>query len=302
VAEGTPTFDFDVAIVGAGPAGLTAALVLGRMRRRVLLIDSDDPAHAVTEGVHGFLGHDGRAPGELRGLGREQLRPYGSVEVREALVERAERVDGGFALAAGDAQPVRARVLLLAAGMRYLTPDIPGMTAIWGRGAYHCPYCHGWEVRDRPLAAYGSGPGTVNQALLLASLSDDVTLFPSDEPGLTADDRRRLEDAGVRVSEAGLDRVDGDEEEVRLVLADGSTQGCGGLFFNPAFEPSPLGSQLGCERDEQGALVTDDDGRTSVPGLFGAGDATASKKAVSLAAASGSRAAFAINAELAGAG
>ncbi|MFL5835770.1 MAG: FAD-dependent oxidoreductase, partial [Solirubrobacteraceae bacterium] len=145
----------DVAIVGGGPAGLAAALVLGRMRRRVLLLDADDPAHGVSEGVHGLFGHDGTPPFVLRRTAQAQLRPYESVITQMVTVEQARVTPSGFSVAAGGTTS-EAGVLLLATGVRYELPRIEGVAELWARGVYHCPYCHGWEVRDQPLAVDGA--------------------------------------------------------------------------------------------------------------------------------------------------
>jgi thioredoxin reductase len=288
---------FDVAIVGGGPAGLAAALVLGRMRRRVLLLDADDPAHGVSDHVQGLFGHDGTPPFELRHAAQEQLRPYESVIVRMAMVEEACVSPSGFNVTASGTTS-EAGVLLLATGMRYELPPIEGVAQIWARGAYHCPYCHGWEVRDRPLAAYGAGASHL--ALLLTSLSDDIVLLTDGNSDLDPDEAEHLRQAGVVVRDDPVARLEADAGKLaRVVFADGSSDDRAGLFFVPSFTPSQLPAQLGCELDESGATVIDEDGRTSVPGVFSAGDATTDKKAVVLAAAAGSRAAYAINADLA---
>jgi thioredoxin reductase len=288
---------FDVAIVGGGPAGLAAALVLGRMRRRVLLVDADDPAHAVSEGVHGLFGHDGTPPRDLRRTAQEQLRPYESVSARMATVEEARVTPSGFSVAAAGTKS-EAGVLLLATGMRYELPRIEGVAEVWARGAYHCPYCHGWEVRDGPLAVYGAG--AAHLALLLSSLSDDIVLLTDGNSGLDPDEAEQLRQRGVAIRDDPVARLEAEGGRLRrVVFADGSTDERIGLFFVPTFTASPLPAQLGCELDESGAIVTDEDGRTSVPGLFAAGDATTDKKAVVLAAAAGSRAAYSINAGLA---
>jgi thioredoxin reductase len=295
----TPATDppFDVAIVGGGPAGLAAALVLGRMRRRVLLLDADDPAHGVSGGVHGLFGHDGTPPLELRRTAQEQLRPYGSVIVRMATAEEARLTPFGFSVTVGGSTS-EAGVLLLATGVRYELPPIEGVAEIWGRGAYHCPYCHGWEVRDRPLAAYGADAAGL--ALLLTSLSDDILLLTDGNPELDPDEAERLRETGVVLRDDPVARVDAEGGKLaRVVFADGSTDGRAGLFFAPTFTRSPLPAQLGCELDESGAIVIDDDGRTSVPGVYAAGDATTDRKAAVLAAAAGSRAAYSINVGLA---
>jgi thioredoxin reductase len=295
--QSATTSPFDVAIVGGGPAGLAAALVLGRMRRRVLLLDSDDPAHGVSDSVHGLFGHDGTPPFELRRTAQEQLRPYESVTVRMGAVDEAHRTPSGFSVTATGTTS-EAGVLLLATGMRYELPPIEGVAEVWARGAYHCPYCHGWEVRDRPLAAYGGG--AAHLALLLTSLSDDIVLLTDGSSELDPDQADRLRQAGVVIRDDPVARLAAEGGKLaRVVFADGSSDDRAGLFFVPTFTPSPLPAQLGCQLDESGAIVIDEDGGTSVPGLFAAGDATTDKKAVALAAAAGSRAAYAINAALA---
>jgi thioredoxin reductase len=293
-ATGPP---FDIVIVGGGPAGLAAALVLGRMRRRVLLLDADDPAHGVSDGVHGLFGHDGTPPLELRRIAREQLRPYESVTVRIVAVEEACSTPRGFSVLAGGTMS-EAGVLLLATGMGCELPPIEGVAEVWARGAYHCPYCHGWELRDRPLAAYGTGAAGL--ALLLSSLSDDVVLLTDGSADLDPDEAERLRQAGVAVRDDPVARLEAEDGKLaRIVFADGATDDRAGLFLLPSFTRSPLPGQLSCELDESDAILIDEDGRTSVPGVFAAGDATTDKKAAVLAAAAGSRAAYAINVGLA---
>jgi thioredoxin reductase len=288
---------FDVAIVGGGAAGLAAALVLGRMRRRVLLLDADDPAHGVSEGVHGLFGHDGTPPFALRRTAQEQLRPYESVTTETVTVEQARVTPSGFSVVAGGTTSA-ARVLLLATGMRYELPRIEGVAELWARGVYHCPYCHGWEMRDQPLAVYGAG--AAHLALLLSSLSDDVVLLTDGSSDLDPDEAEQLRRRGIVIRDDAVARLEGgDGRLARVVFADGSTDDRPGLFFVPSFTPSPLAAQLGCEVDQSDAVVIDEDGRTSVPDVFAAGDTTTDKKAVVLAAAAGSRAAYAINAGLA---
>jgi thioredoxin reductase len=287
----------DVAIVGGGPAGLAAALVLGRMRRRVLLLDADDPAHGVSDAVHGHFGHDGIPPRELRRTAQEQLGPYESVTVRTVAVEEARSTPSGFRVTASGTTS-EAGVLLLTTGVRYELPQIEGVAEIWARGAYHCPYCHGWEVRDRPLAAYGADAAGL--ALLLTSLTDDLVLLTDGSSDLDPDEAERLQKAGVTIRDDRVARLEAEGGRLaRVVFADGSSDDRAGLFFVPSFTQSPLPAQLGCELDESSAIVIDEDGRTSVPGVFAAGDATTDKKAVVLAAAAGSRAAYSINAGLA---
>jgi thioredoxin reductase len=292
---------FDVIIVGAGPAGLNAALVLGRMRRRVLVLDTDAPAHAVSEAVHGFLAHDGTPPADLRHIGREQLSPYTTVELRPVAARSARRPPGGgFELDLEDGGQVTGRRLVLAHGMHYGLPDVEGVAELWGTSVFHCPYCHGWEVRDRPLAVYGCGERAVHQALLLTSLSDDVVLLCDASPALSAEQLRRLEAAGIEVRSDDVEGVEENEGGVRIVLAGGPPLARHALFIQPQLSlASDLAASLGADLTDAGSVSVDPTGQSSIAGLYAAGDAGTAVQSVAVAAGSGARAAYAINAELA---
>ena len=292
---------FDVLVVGAGPAGLSAALVLGRMRRRVLVLDTDAPAHAVSEEVHGFLSRDGTPPADLRRLGREQLVPYTTVELRPVAARTARRLpDGGFELDLGDGGRVTGRRLVLAHGMHYGLPDVEGVAELWGTSVFHCPYCHGWEVRDRPLAVYGCGERAVHQALLLTSLSDDVVLLCSAGPALSGAQVQLLDAAGVEVRGDEVERVEEAEGGVRVVLAEGPPLARHALFIQPQLSlASGLAASLGADLTDAGSVSVDPTGQSSIAGLYAAGDAGTAVQSVAVAAGSGARAAYAINAELA---
>src|SRR5215218_4373278 len=173
---------YDAAIVGGGPAGLSAALVLGRANKRVLVVDDDRPANAVSQGVGGLLGHGRVKAEDLRRNGRRQLEEHANVEVRHGAVEDVEPTEDGFVVTPTEAAPVRARAIALAHGLRYDPPPLPGIEPLWGRSVFHCAFCDGWEVRDRPLALHGSGPGAVRSALVLAGWSSDVLLAPTGRP------------------------------------------------------------------------------------------------------------------------
>ena len=294
------TSDWDVIIVGAGPAGLTAALVLGRMRRSVLLVDTDDPAHAVSEGVHNVLGHDGTPPRELRAVGRDQLRPHDTVAIRTVAAEAARRADGGFEVALGDGETERARRLLLAHGMDYELPAVPGITDLWGELIFHCPYCHGWEVRDRTIGVLASGARAVHQALLLQSLSEDCVLVVGHEYELDDEQLAALGTVATGINRADVAAVERRGDGLVLRFEDGGELEREALFVQPEIRlPNELAESLGAELTEGGTILTAPDDTTTVPGLFAAGDPAEFVQAVTISSASGLRAAYAINAELA---
>ena len=199
------TTPYDAVIVGGGPAGLSAALVLGRARKRVLVVDEARPANAVSQGVGGLLGHDRVKPADLRDSGRRQLEEH-DVELRHCAVEDVEPIRDGFLVTPADGSPVRAHALVLAHGLRYDPPPLPGIEALWGRSVFHCAFCDGWEVRDRPLAFHGSGPAAVRSALVLASWSNDVVLCTDGAPDPGGE---VLAAAGVRVRTEPIARLAG---------------------------------------------------------------------------------------------
>src|SRR3954465_9801729 len=176
------TAPYDAVIVGGGPAGLSAALVLGRARKRVLVVDEARPANAVSQGVGGLLGHDRVTPADLRDSGRRQLEEH-DVELRHCAVEDVERIRDGFLVTPADGSPVRAHALVLAHGLRYDPPPLPGIEALWGRSVFHCAFCDGWEVRDRPLALQGNGPGAVRWALDARGLEQRCRVVPGRHAG-----------------------------------------------------------------------------------------------------------------------
>jgi thioredoxin reductase len=288
------TATYDALIVGGGPAGLSAALVLGRANKRVLVVDDDRPANAVSQGVGGLLGHDHVKPAELRANGRRQLAQHADVEIRHGAVERIERIRDGFVARMTDGPRVRARAIVLAHGLRYDPPRLPGIDALWGRSVFHCAFCDGWEVRDRPLAFHGSGPAAVRSALVLAGWSNDVVLCTDGAPdpgGAT------LAAAGVRVRTEPIARLAGTDGRLeRIEFAHGPAELREALFVNTQRDqPNGLAAGLGCELTAAGTIVTDADGRTNVAGVYAAGDAaTAHARSVASAIGTGSRVAYAV--------
>lgn len=285
---------YDAVIVGGGPAGLSAALVLGRASKRVLVVDDDRPANAVSQGVGGLLAHDRVKPAELRRSGRRQLEEHRNVELRHGAVADVEPVADGFVVTPAGSMPVQARAIVLAHGLRYDPPPLPGIEPLWARSVFHCAFCDGWEVRDRPLALHASGPGAVRSALLLAGWSDDVLLCTDGAPDPGGE---LLTSAGVRVRTEPIARLTGDGGRLaRIEFSHGPAEPREALFVNTRRDqPNGLAAALGCELTEAGTILIDADGRTSVAGVYAAGDAaTPHSRSVANAIGTGSRVAYAV--------
>lgn len=265
-----------------------------------LLIDAGEQSNLPATGIGGLLGHDGRPPAELYGIGRRELASYG-VQIRSGEVIDISRVDEDFVVRSADGADERARRVLLATGMAYLPPELPGLAPLWGRSVFHCPFCHGWEVSGQPLALLARGEKAVHLALLLRCWSDDIVLLADGSADLDDAGRARLAGAGVRVDErpvAALDAADGDLSAV--VFADGSRLPRRGLLVATGMrQRDRLAERLGVDITGPGPVAEDPVGvdplcRTSVSGVFAAGDLTGEMPQVAVAIAAGARAAAAV--------
>ena len=297
--------EYDVVIAGGGPAGLNAALVLGRVRRQVLVADSGQYRNACAPAMHGFLTRDGADPADLRRIARAELAAYPSVRLADTAVESA--ADGGaFEVRLAGGQAAGARRLLLATGLADELPGIEGLVGLWGRGVYHCPYCHGWEVRDQPVAVLGGDDTAAHLALGLARLGCDVVLAANGPLAASDAARDGLRAAGISVCEDLVLGVGGQPGKyVRLSLSPGWTLKRRALFTHPGFrQRSGLAAALGCAMLPDGAVQVNELGQTTVPGVYAAGDmcrtpAMPSPAAqVVIAAGSGARAAVIIDQEM----
>ncbi|MEU2299855.1 NAD(P)/FAD-dependent oxidoreductase [Streptomyces antibioticus] len=294
---------YEVIVIGGGAAGLSAALVLGRARRRTLVVDAGEPRNAPAAHMHGYLTRDGMAPADFLAAGREEIARYGVELVRDRAVDVVR--DSDFAVVLAGGRTVRARQLVVATGLKDELPPLPGLAERFGRDVLHCPYCHGWEVRDRAFGVLATTPLSVHQALMVSQWSKDVTLFLHTvaEADLSDDDLRRLAAAGVRVvpgEVSGLTVADDRLTAVRL--QDGTEYDREVLFVAPRAVPrTDLPARLGAEMTETpfGAYpVVDAQGRTTVPGLWAAGNVSGFAEQVVNAASRGYRAGAAINGEL----
>ena len=295
------TETYEVIVIGGGAAGLSAALVLGRARRSTLVVDAGEPRNAPAAHMQGYLSRDGMAPADFLAVGREEIARYGVELVRD----RAVDVTPDFTVTLASGRTVHARRLVIATGLKDELPAVPGVAERFGRDVLHCPYCHGWEVRDRAFGVLATTALSVHQALIVSQWSKDVTFFLHTvaEEELSDDDRRRLAAAGVVV-------VPGEVEGLRIAddrltgvrLADGMTYDREVLFVAPRAVPrNGLLRQLGAELRETpfGAYpVLDETGQTTVPGVWAAGNAAGFAEQVVNAAGAGHRAAATINGDL----
>jgi thioredoxin reductase len=300
----TPGHRYDVVIIGGGAAGLNGALMLARARRSVLVVDDRRPRNAPAAHLHGFLSRDGQPPGELLEIGRREVLGYGG-EIITGRAVSANRVDGEVVVELHAGPTVRARRLLVATGVTDELPDIPGIAARWGRDVLHCPYCHGWEIRDQPIGVLATNPFAVHQALLFRQWTGDVTLLSHNGPAPSESEREQLAARDVTVVPGEVTALEiTDDRLVGVRLHDGTTvpvrglavtprpvpraEVLAGLGLTPSAHPAGLGEAIAAEAT----------GRTEVPGVWVAGNLANPMTQVLASAAAGATAAAAINADL----
>ncbi|MFO7539326.1 MAG: NAD(P)/FAD-dependent oxidoreductase, partial [Chloroflexota bacterium] len=260
---------YDVIIVGGSTAGLSAALVLGRFRRRVLICDQQKPRNAPVKTAHNFFTRDGTPPSELLQIGREQLRPYQTVTYHPAEVAGLSPAETGFVVTTTDGTLFQSGRVLLATGVRDELPAIPGLEDYWGKAVHHCPYCHGWEARDQKIVIIGNGEVVYHLAVLLSSLSSDIAACLYGEPIPTAEQMKKLKQLGVTVYDDGIESIEGNSEQIAGVrLSNGRLIPCQSIFVRThPYQHSTLAHDSGCEVDEHGYVKVDELGRTSVKNL-----------------------------------
>lgn len=290
----------DAIIVGAGPAGLSAALILGRCCRQVVVFDTAAFRNSASQALHGYLTRDGIAPLELLQIGRDQLARYDTVSIKQAEVVDACSIEEGFAVTMHDGSLLNCRKLLIATGVVDALPPLEGIGALYGRSVFHCPYCDGWEFRGQPLAIYGKGEHGKRLALELTAWSSDLVLCTNGPADLDEHDLSRLAKHSICVREDQVERLEGDNGLLqRIVFANGSSIVRSALFFSTGErQASALAAKLGCIVDDKGEVETGKYESTDIPGLYVAGDASRAVQLVIVAAAEGAEAAFAINTAL----
>jgi thioredoxin reductase len=288
---------WDCLVAGGGPAGLSAALVLGRALRRVLVCDAGEPRNRESEAAHGYLTRDGIAPATFLAIARAELARYATVEYRPIQVTDAARAGDLFEFRLGNGERVRGRTVLVATGVVDALPPLEGLKPLYGRSVHHCPYCDGWEHRDAPLAAYGAGERGARLALKLRQWSADIVWCADGDSEVDDDLRADLAAAGVVVRTERVRKLEGREGRLeRIVLEDAEPVERSALFVvGEQRQGSPLAERLGCRLNPKGIVETGRAERTDVPGVFVAGDASKDAQFIIVAAAEGAVAAVAID-------
>ena len=290
---------YDVAVIGGSASGLSAALVLARAGRRVVVIDSGSPRNAPATHMHGFLSRDGMSPADLLAVGRGEVEGYGGQLTDGRVAELVPNGRHGFWALLEDGSRIRSRTVLVATGLCDELPEVPGLRERWARDVLHCPYCHGHEVAGRRLGVVGGSPGAVGYAQIVRQWTHDLVYFTPPDT-LTAAERAGLVARAVGVVEGTIEQLVIDEDRLAAIqMADGCVIPRDALFVPPRFVPNDqLLTAVGCATGDDGWVVVDGAGRTSVPGIWAAGNVTDPRAQVITAAGAGSAAAIAINADL----
>ena len=292
--------DFDVIIVGGSYSGLAAAMALGRALRSVLVLDSGKPCNAQTPHSHNFVTQDGKPPAEIAALARQQVAAYKTVEFFDGLATSGARTTGGFALQTGSGETFSSRKLVFATGIRDMLPEIPGFAECWGISALHCPYCHGYEVRQQTTGILGNGDYGFEFSTLIANWTRDLTLLTNGEASLTREQVTALESHDVRIVRQRIERLAHEAGHLQaVVFEDGSSLALSALYIRPPFEQHcPIPQQLGCELTDAGYIKVDPAQRTTVPGVFACGDNASSMRTVANAVGTGTTTGMMVNKEL----
>lgn len=296
----TSNLDFDVIIIGGSYAGLSAAMALGRSRRKVLIIDSGLPCNRQTPHSHNFLTQDGERPDAIAEKARAQVLRYPTVQVLGDLAVSGESLDLGFAITTQTGKKFSAKKLIFATGVKDLMPDIEGITECWGISVIHCPYCHGYEVRDEVTGILDNGDAAIHYAQMIRNLTDELSIFTNGPATFTTEQAGQLEKHQIKVVEkeiAGLKHHKGLLE--RILFKDGSSTALKALYAKmPFVQHTDLPEKLGCKLTETGFIEVNAMQQTNIPGILACGDNTTPMRSVANAVASGNFAGVVANKEL----
>ena len=292
--------EFDVIIVGGSYAGLSAAMALGRSMRSVLIIDSGKPCNRQTPHAHNFITHDGDTPKEISDHAKQQVLEYPNVKFLNDSVVAASKEESGYTITTQNSQQVQAKKILFATGVKDIMPDLKGFADCWGISVLHCPYCHGYEVANKKLGILANGEMAFEMCKLIQHWSKDLTLFTNGQSELTSEQKNLIEKLKIEIIEKEISELSHQQGNLESILfTDGSHTELDAVFSHVPFEQhSTLPEELGCEISEQGYIEVDLFQKTTVDGVFCAGDNTTFLRAVPIAIAAGTKAGAAINMEL----
>lgn len=291
----------DCIVIGGGPAGLNASLVLGRSRRKTILFDDNKPRNAVTSESHGFITRDGINPQELKRIGQEELSKYPDVQIEKQRVKSVTKENDRFQVIAEDGEVYKAKKVILATGFKEVLPDIEKIKEFYGTSLFSCPFCDGWELRDRRLAIISEHQAVVHMAKMVSNWTDNLVVCTNGKQTLSADDKRLLESRGIEVYEDKIFSLIGENGFLeKIEFENGKRISCEGGFTAAEWEQaSDFGLTLGCDLNERGGIETDSFKRTNIEGLYACGDTLmAGPSQLILAAGEGSMAAIGVNAAL----
>lgn len=291
---------FDVIIVGGSYSGLSAGLALGRSLRSVLIIDSGKPCNMQTPHSHNFLTQDGKTPGEIAALARQQVENYDTVKIITGLATAGRKTENGFEIQTDAGQTFNARKLIFATGIKDIMPAVTGFAACWGISVIHCPYCHGYEVRNEPTGILGNGEYAYEFSTFILNWTKDLRVFTNGPSLLSPDQASKLRNRNIKVVEKEIDELihtNGHLE--KIIFKDGTGTAIKALYARPAFEQhSSIPETLKCELTEDGYIKIDQFQKTSVEGVFACGDNTTRMRSVANAVAMGAMAAIVVNKEI----
>lgn len=292
---------FDVIIIGGSYAGLSAAMALGRSLRNVVVIDSGQPCNQPTPHSHNFLTQDGSTPAAISTLAREQVEQYKTVHFLDDFATEARKIDNGFEITTRFGQTVAGKKLVLATGIKDQVPALPGFAECWGISLVHCPYCHGYEFRGQPTAIMANGERAFHLAMLVSNLTGDVTLLPQGKGEITDEQRTRLVKHNIIIDETEITALEHENGQIKnVVFSSGTKKSFTAVYAAlPFVQHSDIPASLGCVLTEQGHIKTDEQQKTTEPGVFACGDNTSPMRSVANAVYSGNLTGAVVNRELA---
>ncbi|PKF74296.1 NAD(P)/FAD-dependent oxidoreductase [Chryseobacterium sp. PMSZPI] len=292
--------NFDVIIIGGSYAGLSAAMALGRSLRHVLIIDNGKPCNGQTPHSHNFITHDGKTPKEISGIAKEQVAKYNTVQFYDGTVRTIERNSDGFNVKLSSNENFYAKKLILASGIKDVMPDIPGFAECWGISVLHCPYCHGYEVKNEVTGIFADGELAYEFSKLIFNMTKKLTIFTNGKSILTNEQIEKLQQNNIRINEDEIQRIEHENGYIQnVVFKNDKKEPLKVLYAKIPFEQNMnVSENLGCELTEQGFIKVDGMQKTTVPGVFACGDNVTMMRSVASAIAQGSLAGAMVNKEL----